>query len=358
MTTIAPERLDRESGGEIRSRILDRLRAGDREVVVDLSGVRHVDSFGAAALVDGCLAARKRGARFRVAGSPEPVRRFFATLQLDRVIAAGAAAPPRPGWLERLGDLGLRVFDDGVRLALLHLSGLSLTFLGPFRKRGPRADHFFHQLAAVGTGSVGIVVLISFIMGLIMALQAAYQLRQFGANIFVADLVGVAMTRELGPLLTAIILASRSGSSMAAELGTMVVTEEVDALRVMAIDPRRFLVAPRFAALSLALPCLVVLSDAAGIFGGMAVGVFGLNLGVAHYWHETVQALYLSDIATGLVKAFVFGNVIAVVACHRGLSIRGGPEAVGRATTWALVTSIVVVIFADLLFTTFFYLVD
>jgi phospholipid/cholesterol/gamma-HCH transport system permease protein len=262
------------------------------------------------------------------------------------------------GLLERLGDFGLRTVDDAVQQSLLHLSALQHTFIGPFVGKGPRARHFLHQLAGIGSGSVGIVFLISFMLGLIMALQAVYVLRQFGANIFVADLVGVAMTRELGPLMTAIIVAARCGSSIAAELGTMVVTEEVDALRVMAVDERRYLVAPRFAALALALPGLTIIADVAGIAGGFLIGVLGLEIGFSHYLSETVQSLHMSDILSGIFKSFIFANVIAVVSCHRGLSIRGGPEAVGRATPRAVVTSIIMIIVADVVFTMFFYLVD
>jgi len=137
----------------------------------------------------------------------------------------------------------------------------------------------------------------------------------------------------------------------------MVVTEEIDALKVMAIDAKRYLIAPRFLALAIALPCLAVLADVAGIFGGLLVGVFGLDLSPVTYWNQTIETVLLSDILAGLLKSFVFANVIAVVCCHEGISLTGGPEEVGRATTRAVVISIILVIIADFAFTSIFYFV-
>ena len=352
-----PETIDRGNAESVHDEIIRRL-AAESEVVLDMSRVTRADAFGAAAIIRAYRVAGENGRRLRLQNTSDELRRLFAFLRVDRVLSDEDAPERRAGFFESLGAWGIGMGNRAVRQASLHIDGLSLTFIGPFRGRGPRLKQFLHQLNAIGADSVGIVALISFLIGLIMALQAAYQLRQFGANIYVANLVGVSMTRELGPLLTAIVVAARSGSSIAAELGTMVVTEEVDALRVMAIDPKRFLVAPRFAAMALALPCLVILADISGIAGGFAVGVFGLDLGPVHYWNQTVQALYLTDVASGLLKAFIFANVIAIVACNQGLGLRGGPEEVGRATTRAVVWSIVLVIISDFLFTIIFYLLD
>jgi len=155
-----------------------------------------------------------------------------------------------------------------------------------------------------------------------------------------------------------VIVVARSGSSITAELGTMVVTEEVDALRVMAIEPRRFLFAPRFVGMAVVTPCLALLADIAGIVGGAFIATAALGIGLTIYWNQTLQAILLSDILTGLVKSFVFANVISVVCCHRGLTLRGGPEEVGRATTRAVVLAIILVIVADVVFTTLFFILD
>jgi phospholipid/cholesterol/gamma-HCH transport system permease protein len=355
---VVQDRLDRDTARALHDEVIRRLDGGAREVVLDLARVERADAFGAAALIESHRVVSGRGGRLRLENISSDLRDLLAFLRVDRVIDAEVPVHRREPVLARIGGWGQDVAYAAVRQANICLDGLFMTFIGPFVKRGPRGAHVAYQLDAIGAGSMGIVALISGLLGLIMALQAAYQLRQFGANIFVANLVGVAMTRELGPLITAIVLAARSGSAMAAELGTMVVTEEVDALKVMAIDPRRFLIAPRFAAMVIAMPLLAVLADVAGIFGGLAVGAVGLGISPSLYLEQTVRALFMSDVLTGLVKSFVFACVIAVISCQQGLSLRGGPEAVGRATTRAVVLSILIVIIADFCFTTLFFLLD
>lgn len=353
-----PASLDRNSAVGLFEDVRGLLADGASRVELDAAGVRHIDAFGAAAILEAYGAAGQANAEFRLLNVSPKTREVLALLRVDRVLSASREVPASEPFIARVGGWGISLMHASIRQAALNVDGLYLTFIAPFHRKGSRVVQFIRQLNLIGTQATGIVVLISFLIGLIMALQSATQLRQFGANIYVADLVGISMTRELGPLLTAIILAARSGSSIAAELGTMVVTEEVDALRVMGLNPRRFLVAPRFAAMVLALPCLAILADLAGIFGGFVVGVFGLDIGANHYWNQTVTSLYTADILSGLVKSFVFANVIAVVACHCGLSLTGGPEEVGRATTRAVVTSIIIVILADFLFTSIFYLIS
>jgi len=353
-----PPVLDRETAVALHGDVSRLLDGGSREVVLDAAGLERADAFGAAALLEIRRLARERGARLRLENPPEELRGLLGFLRVDRVVREVEASARRDGLLARIGAWGLAVRRGAVRELALCADAFWLTIFAPFHRRGPRFAHFVRQLNVIGTGSTAIVALISGLIGLIMALQAAYILRQFGANVFVADFVGVAMTRELGPLITAIMVAARCGSAMAAEIGTMVVTEEVEALEVMAVEPRRFLVAPRFAATAVVLPLLAVLSEVVGILGGLAVGVFALDLGLSHYLADTFQAIHLSDVVTGLVKSLVFANVIAVVSCYKGLTLRGGPEAVGRATTQAVVQSILLVIVFDFVFTTLFFLMD
>jgi len=163
------------------------------------------------------------------------------------------------------------------------------------------------------------------------------------------------MTREMGPLITAIIVSGRTGSAIAAEIGTMVISEEIDAMRTMALNPVRFLVVPKVLALMLMMPLLTVMSNIAGIFGGYLVGVVGLDLGSHAYLSQTVQALFISDVLTGLLKSVVFAVLIGLVGAYRGFAVRGGPEAVGRATTSAVVSAIILCIVANAGFTAFFY---
>ncbi len=210
-------------------------------------------------------------------------------------------------------------------------------------------------MAVVGVGALPVVCLIAACTGLIMALQGGAELRRFGALQFVVNLVGVSMTRELGPLMTAIVVIGRSGSAFSAEIGTMVVTEEVDALRTMALDPVEFVLVPKYLSMMLMLPCLTIAADAAGILAGGIFTYFTLDMGLGLYLRATMEVLLLRDIVAGLIKSIAFGTILVHVGCFEGFSVRGGPEGVGRATTSAVVKSIFLVILADLLFTGFFY---
>ncbi|HUL16327.1 MAG TPA: ABC transporter permease [Terriglobales bacterium] len=224
-----------------------------------------------------------------------------------------------------------------------------------FRERKVPFGRAIHQAMAVGVGALPILSLISFFVGLILALQAAYELRKFGAMQFVASAVAISVTRELGPLMTAILVIGRSGSAFAAELGTMKVNEEIDALETMALDPVRFLVVPKLFAMLLMMPCLTMWSDAMGVLGGALFGISNAGFTLGGYLHATLDALVLRDIVTGLIKSVMFGLVITMVGCQEGFRTGLGSEEVGRSTTAAVVMSIFMVILVDLVFTTLFY---
>lgn len=211
------------------------------------------------------------------------------------------------------------------------------------------------EIVKAGYNSVPIVAVIAFFIGVILALQAAYQLQRVGALIYVANLVGVSLTRELGPVITAIIVAGRSGSAYAAEIGSMKAAEELDALTSMGINPVRFLVVPKLIALMLMVPALTLIADAVGILGGFALSVSVIGINAAMYYNQTIGALMLSDITTGLLKAFVFGAVITLVGAYQGFKVERGAEDVGRRTTASVVVSIFLVIVLDLMFTVLFY---
>jgi len=212
------------------------------------------------------------------------------------------------------------------------------------------------HMAVVGVHALPVVCLIAAATGLIMAFQGGAELRRFGALQFVINLVGVSMTRELGPLMTAIVVIGRSGSSFSAEIGTMVVTEEVDALRSMAIDPTEFLLAPKYVAMMVMLPCLTIAAVFSGILAGGIFTYFSLDMPIGVYLNATLDVLVLRDIVTSMIKAIVFGTIIVHVGCYEGFHVSGGPVGVGRSTTEAVVKSIFLVVLADLLATAFFYL--
>ncbi len=221
--------------------------------------------------------------------------------------------------------------------------------------RRTRNQRAVHQAMAVGVGAIPVLSLISFFVGVIMALQGAYELRQFGAIQFVANAVAISVTRELGPLITAIVVIGRSGSAFAAEIGTMKVTEEIDALETMALHPTDFLAAPKFVAMLVMVPCLSIWADFMGIVGGMLFGVSAANFTLRSYLQATLEALFLRDIVTGLIKAGVFAVVITAVGCQEGFATGAGAEEVGRSTTSAVVNSIFLVVVVDLIFTMLFY---
>ncbi len=219
------------------------------------------------------------------------------------------------------------------------------------RGRAPfRAASFFRHTERAGVGSVPLVAMVSFFLGLTMALLTGYQLQRFGTERLVPSLVAIAFTRELGPLLTGIMLAARIGASFTAELGTMQVSEEVEAIEAMGISPLRFLVAPRILALFALMPCLALISSAAAIVATSLISRAYFNIAFVYFNDLVLNALLIRDIVTGLAKSFLFGLLIAAIACFRGLNVKGGAAGVGTATTSSVVTAITAVIGFDTVF--------
>ena len=219
------------------------------------------------------------------------------------------------------------------------------------RRRAPfRASSFFRHTERAGVGSVPLVAMVSFFLGLTMALLTGYQLERFGTERLVPGLVAIAFTRELGPLLTGIMLAARIGAAFTAELGTMQVSEEVEAIEAMGISPLRFLVAPRILALISLMPCLAVISSVAAIFATSLISRAYFNIAWVYFTDLVLSNLLIRDIITGLIKSLLFGLLIGAIACHRGLSVKGGAAGVGTSTTSSVVTAITAVIAFDTIF--------
>ncbi|UCD30028.1 MAG: ABC transporter permease [Planctomycetota bacterium] len=214
------------------------------------------------------------------------------------------------------------------------------------------------QMVRVGVRSIPIIVLVQTFIGIILALQMAPTLEAYGSLERIADIVGIAVFRELGPLLSAIVLSGFAGASIAAEIGAMVEAEEIKALRAHALNPIRFLVVPRFLAAVIMLMCLTILADVVGVLGGLFTSWFVLDIAPAKYLNFTQAALVYKDFFTGLIKAGVFGILISMIACYEGLNVSGGAEGVGRATTSTVVKSIVALIATDCIFTAVFYLFE
>lgn len=258
-------------------------------------------------------------------------------------------------FLETIGRSTRSFLKQSKDIVVLLAQTLYWVFVGPFRKKAVSRKGFFAQTVFAGIDSILIVFFVDFFIGMVLAMQSAYQLEQLGATIYVAALVGVSVTREIGPVLTSLVIAGRVGAAITAEIATMKVTEQVEALETISLNPVRYLVAPRFLALLLMLPCLVILGDFIGIFGGYVIGIFNLGLSSGLYIDTTIEFLEIKDILTGLLKTAVFSMIITMVASYQGLSTEGGAEGVGRSTTKSVVNSFILIIIADAILTAIFY---
>lgn len=235
-------------------------------------------------------------------------------------------------------------------LSNLAVQAFYWTVVGPHKRRS-----IFDQLKKVGVDSLPIVLLTAFFIGVIMALQTAYQMQRLGSEMYIASIVALSLVRELGPIITALVVAGRVGAAITAEIGSMQVTEQIDALETLASNPIRYLVVPRLLALSMMLPLLTLYADIIGIFGGYLICVYKLGISSSMYLHITFDALLFKDLFTGLTKTVFFGMIIALVSCYEGFNVEGGAEGVGRATTRSVVTTFILIIAADCFFTALFY---
>lgn len=313
-----------------------RLSGWDSGLVSFLAGVSEV--------------CRARGIVDDRSGLPAGIRRLLELAEAVPEKQGARAKSARVPFFERVGNLTIG-YGLSVAEALAFIGELAVAtgrlLRGAARYR--RID-LLQNIQDCGASAVGIVTLISFLVGVILAFMGAVQLQQFGAAIYVADLVGIGMLREMGAMMTAIIMSGRTGAAFAAQLGTMKVTQEIDALTTMGISPLQFLVLPRLIALVLMMPLLCLYSDLMGILGGAFVGVGMLDLSLTSYLRETISALSLTNLFIGLVKATVYGALIAIAGCLRGFECGSSSSAVGDAATQAVVSSIVLVVVACGLF--------
>src|SRR5215469_6288276 len=258
--------------------------------------------------------------------------------------------------IEEVGRATLNLFDYVGGLTVQVWAGLrALPATLPIGGNRHRWKSSVRQMLQIGVDALPMVGLMSLCTGFILAMQGATELRRFGAIRYVIDLVAVGFTRELGPLLTAIAVSGRSGSAFSAEIGTMMVTEEIDALRVMAFDPIEFLLAPKYLAALIMVPCLSIVSNVCGILAGGIFMFFSTHLSLGFYLQNVFTSIELRDVISGLIKSLAFATIIVHVGCLEGFRVRGGPDAVGRSTTAAVVKSTFLVIVADVIFTAIFY---
>jgi phospholipid/cholesterol/gamma-HCH transport system permease protein len=327
-----------------------------RALTFDVRGLEAWDSSLLTFLVRVQEESERRGVRIDPSGLPDGVGRLLKLAEAvpERKDARGheKAVP----WIERIGLAALSAYD-AAREFLAFLGEVSIGMWHLIRGRARlRVSDLLVFMQEAGAQALPIVSLISFLVGTILAFVGAIQLEQFAAQIYVADAVGIGMAREMGAMMTAIVMAGRTGAAYAAQLGSMTVTQEIEALKTMGISPLEFLVLPRMIALSLMMPLLCLYSDLLGILGGYAVGRGMLGISGRVYFNQTVNAVDLGDVLGGVFKASVYGILIAVAGCLRGLQSGRSASAVGEATTSAVVTGIVLVICACGIFAVTFYI--
>jgi phospholipid/cholesterol/gamma-HCH transport system permease protein len=322
----------------------------ERALDIDLSDVSAID--GAVIALLGALRVElaAKGVRSEIVGAAEPVRPLIELYHADAPPPKRQRRKPESA-IEQVGRATIRLAAEAK--SVVSFFGEMVAAAVELARR-PRSGHWKEVPPLVertGADAVPIVILLDFLIGFVMAYQSARQLRLYGANIYVADLVGISVTRELAPLMTAIIVCGRSGAAFAAEIGSMKVSEEVDALRTIGLRPFAWLVVPRVFSLLLVVPALTVIGDIVGILGGVFVAVTSLDLTATGYLVETQSALEVWDVLHGLVKSVLFGTAIALIACQQGFAARGGAVGVGRRTTSTVVASLFVLVVLDALIT-------
>ena len=355
LTLIMTGRWDSDTTGKWWQRGQQMLTQGKpRRLVIDASGVSYCDGAGVAFLIDLQQLQIRTGGDAVIQGLQEEFRRLldiYGHISIER--PPGRRREPI-STIEQVGKAAVELRRD-LQALLTFVGELALTLLRAARRpRLVRWQDAWLVAEQSGVNALPIIALIGVLLGLILAFQSAIPMRRFGADIFVADLLGIAMLREMGPLITAIILAGRSGSAFAAELGTMKVREEIDALRTMGLEPVRFLVLPRVIAAVAMIPVLTVFANLFGLMGG-AIVMRSLGYPLVTYVNQVLSAVTVGDLMGGLLKSFVYGIVVAAVGCLRGLETRTGASAVGQSTTSAVVSGIVLIAIVDGLFAVVFY---
>ncbi|HSE89557.1 MAG TPA: MlaE family lipid ABC transporter permease subunit [Candidatus Binatia bacterium] len=348
-------RLDSNTTGKIWRQATQRLGAAKaRSVVVDATEVDYCDGSGIALFVHLRNLQHKAGGQLEIRGLRPEFQGLLEESDLGDLDQLESQRRPRTNLAEDVGQAVVGFWED--TRSLIGFVGELVSALGTaaMHPKNVRWRDVVRVAETAGVNALPIIVLVSFLMGVIMAFQGAISLRRFGADIFVANLVGLAMLRELGPLMTAIILAGRSGSAFAAELGTMTVREEIDALKTMGLDPVRFLVVTRVIAAVVMTPLLTVFADLLGLIGG-AVVMRSFGIPLVTFYHQVQYQVTYGSFVGGLVKSFVFGILVAAIGCLRGLQTTTGASAVGESTTRAVVSGIVLIVITDGIFSVVFY---
>jgi phospholipid/cholesterol/gamma-HCH transport system permease protein len=348
-------RLDSMSTGNIwRETNLELDRTSPKRVIVDASGIEYCDGSGIGYLFGLRQRQEKGGGDLEIRGLHAEFQQLLDLFDASEFEESPEIQPGPISFFEKIGRSTCQICEEAhTFVEFVGEAGVALVkaLLNPKQVRWKDA---FLVAETAGVNALPVIALIGFLMGLIMAFQAAIPMRQFGAEIYVANLVGLSMVRELGPLMTAIVLAGRSGSAFAAELGTMKVNEEIDALITMGLDPVRFLVVTRVLAAVIMTPLLTLFADLIGVMGGSLV-LLSMGYSLSTYFKQIISMVTYVDLFGGLIKSIVFGLLVAGIGCLRGLQTEIGASAVGESTTRAVVGGIVLIVVTDGIFSVVYY---
>jgi len=328
-----------------RVTLLAEIKSAHIEAI-DGSAISSIDSAGVS-LLDELMQVCKLSQNALINFSVENTNKIkiFSVYNLPAV-----QTPPKDSFLYRVGDSIVDVYHKAFEMALLTSEIFYWSIVGLWDRKGSRKGSFTQQVELIGISAIPIVCLLSFIIGLILSLQSAVQLKQFGADQFLANLLAFSLVREMSPIITAIILAGRSGSAIASEIATMKVTEELDALKMMALNPIRYVIVPKFHAVTMVMSLLITFSIIVGIFGGMLVAITVSEQSPSAFVNACFSIVSLKDFLLSLIKSTIFAWEIVIIGSHYGLQVVGGAEGVGKATTLSVVASIFAVIITDALF--------
>ena len=349
-----PAVLDDETGRGLFEEAKKQSLARGEELLLDFGKTQSMNARGGAWVVAMADHARAKHAELRWEGQQGDVADFVSLIEPGlRAEIQKRRAPV--GFVERTGETGMKFAAEAREFLLLIVDAVYWTVIAPFEGRGFRWGLWTDELYEMGVRAIRINFLMNFLLGLTIAMMSAAQMRTFGLGIYVANLVMIGFSRELAAIMTAVVISARTGAAIAAELATMKVQEEIDALRGMGLNVTQFLVAPKLLALLIAMPCLTAIGMLSGIAGGMVWGTIALEIRWDAWLNQTLGAATLNDISQGMLKSIAFAVVIVLIGCHNGLRVKGGSRGVGLMTTRAVVMDIFAIIVIDMMFATLFY---
>jgi phospholipid/cholesterol/gamma-HCH transport system permease protein len=349
-----PPKLDQQTGRTLLETVRKQTPAKGDAVVLDFSGTAEMDAKGGAWIVAIADLLAERQSEMRCEGQSGPVADFI------EMIEPGLMPPEKrqqmqEGILEDVGEHVYKYTDELRDFWNLLIDSIYWLFIAPVEGRGFRWGLWFDEMHEMGVRAVRINFLMCFLLGLIIAMLSAAQVAQYGLGIYVANLIVIGFARELAAIMTAIVVSARTGAAIAAELATMRVQEEIDALRGMGLNVSQFLVVPKILALLICMPCLTALGMIAGVLGGSVWGIAVLGFGADNWMRQTLNAVQFMDIFQGMLKSVAFAVMIVLVGCHNGLRVSGGSRGVGLMTTRAVVMDIFFIIVIDIVFAAVFY---